>query len=1027
MTWDSAWPAHPHSREEKVSHHYRHLTPRSGAFPNIDGVNVFKWRNDFDYSRWQEAATLTLCNVPFPADFSEIIDWQTAEARDAELAKLEHYTSQPMETHYRLDKNATVKVPIPFDIADGANYLIVRNGQAATRGAVDYEREGGIRDLFYFILDCEQLAPNTTRLTLKCDIWTTYFDLLEIEGGYVERGHAPMWHAAQVDEYLESPLDHTDHLTAADIEVSSSGEIVSYQRPTLLDDSKHMICFESQYDVRAMRDITAASPVNHEITALSYSGSWAENVNGWEWNLGADSLYQPVGRRTVRDAANRPPQPLGRNSPNQPGGFVYGVPAQDAQEFFERLFSLYPHFAQNINAVYLVPTKMLTEVLEYVIPQVGLIVLVQPRKIVVDIDLTRDKFAYPERYENLTKLYTSPYSTLVLSDALGNETEVRVQDTTSALAVNLYATLISGCSLRAEFDGVGGASGAYRWWVIESATEETERLTGHAGRFFQEKQLPVYRLAIDAQTRHDLANAKKLPVDRKSAIVQYGNGQRTAGTGYANALRSNATARANAGRSASTALANGEAANDTSLTNARASADVAYESALNSANFQRGAELRGIAASRAHRDLATNTQLQSNDIDMDFLDANNDQQNKKVTFQFNVNRQNRAANLAVSVDYQAQSLQNQVGAQSAQAGREIMYEGVSSVINTVSTTANAFTSAAAGIVSGDVGGAITGAVGGIINMTASGAHSIASMYNTQAATRIANNLATAETTLSIFKDTELADIETETDRAKINNTLGPHGIGGLATDYSFDRQIVEQRQITYDNLVRRTNLDISARNRQVEIDTTLTDQNSTAAYTLNTTNAALARDNAKANALRGWQTADANLDRSYRTSIDNADASRATGDTNAQDTYNIGTFNAQNALPIQAERAKAGYDAAAMQADSSVTAVGGNGFIFETRRDGFTVQVRTPNRDSVAQLGDFFLRWGYAANRVYDMSRLSLFSKFTYWQASDVYIRPTANAHILGKVKDIFRAGVTVWRRMEDVGTMCIYDNERTD
>lgn len=998
---------------------FPHLTPRGGDFPYIDRVDVYQYRNDFNYHRWAEASRLEIMNVPFPADFSEIVDWGTPAARDAELSALPHYTSEPLPSNFRLDKNGVIKVPIPFDAVDGANYLIVRNGQAATSGAVTYETATGIRDLFFFILDCEQLAPNTTRLTVKLDVWTTYFDRLEIEAGYVERGHAPMWHGASVDAYLASPLDHTDHLTAHDVEVSSSGEIVTYQRPTLLDDSVHYLCFESQYDVRALRDITAAAPVNHEITALGYAGNWDETVTGWNWNLGADSLYQPIGRRTVRDAQNRPPQALGRNSPNQPGGFVYGIEAEIAQEWFERLFSLYPHFAQNIQAVYLVPGKIINRVLEYTIPGVGRMFLFQPKKVVVNLELTRDKFAYPERYAGLTKLYTSPYATLVLSDALGHETEVRVQDTTSALAVNLYATLLSGCSLRAEFDGVGGASGTYRWWVVESHEEVTEQLTGHAGRFFQEKQLPVYRLALDAGTRHDLSVSKMLPIERQQAIINYGNGQRTAGTALDNALRTNATARANAQRSTNTALANAYRAARVGKENADEAANAAYETAMRTINAGRTADLAGIAANRAYLDLTNSTQRQSNAIEVDFLDADNQQQREKATFQFNINRQNRAANLAVNVDYQAQSLQNTLSANAAQfkVSQHMQKVDVATgmVDQTVGLVTSALTGDAAGLASG-----FTGLVTGSVRAS----ESLKAAEQTFAIDR---NRASAETTLSIFKDTELAEIETETDRAKINNAEGPHGIGGLATDYSFNEQIRRQRALTVDNMNRKTALDVDSRTQQTEIGNDLANSNSLLNVRTQTDNANTARALSRSVSQRSRQAAEANADASAATSNDNADATRATGDANARDAYNIGKYNAQTALPLVASRAKAAYDTAAMAPDTAITAVGGDGFIFETRRDGFTVQVRTPNADATAQLGDFFLRWGYAANRMYDMRRLSLYSKFTYWQASDVFIRPTANAHILGRVKEMFRAGVTVWRKMADIGTMCIYDNERED
>lgn len=1029
--------------------HYPHITPRAGQFPHLDGVNVWKWRNDFDYRRWQKQATLTLCNVPFPEDFSQIVDWQTPQQRDTALADLQHYTSEPLETNYRLDKNDTVKVPIPFDIADGANYLIVRDALAATVGNIDYEKDGGIRDLFFFVLDCEQLAPSTTRLTLKLDVWTTYFDRLDIQAGMVERGHAPMWHAATPDQFLADPLANTAHLTADDISVNSAGEIVTYNRPTLLDDSEHAICFALEYDLRLISEITAAEKVTNSATPISYSGAWSENVNGWEWNFGADSTPNLIGHRSVRNARNRPPQALGRNSRENPGPFIYAVAAQWAYEFFEDLFTFQPHLAQNIECVFIVPTKIIRTVGEGVINGKPF-ELIQPKELAVNIELTRDKFAFPPEYAELTKLYTSPYCSLVLTDLFGNETQVEIQQVTSRLHVKLTATLLSGCTLRAELAGVGGVPANYLWRVTtESGVAENTVLEPKAGSFFQEKNMPVYRLSMSAATRHDLAVSKTLAVQRQKAIVGYGNGQRSAGTARDNAYRSNATAEStgkasnktaydNAVASASTAKTNANAAASATKTNTDNAADAAYTQTIRAADSARTAVIAGNTASRAHVNLANQTQRSANEIAVAFLDANNDQQNEKATFQFNINRQTRAANLAVNVDYQAQSLQNVTAANSAHTSTDITYGAIDTAVDMVAGQVNSAASVLGAAVEGDISTAAQGLVSMVTGTGQSLAHAYTSMHSAIAHTDITNNLASAETTLSIFKDTELAEIETESDRAKINNQSGPHGIGGLATDYSFNTQIVKQRNLTVDNMNRQTALDISNRNASATIDIDLREANSQRDRNVIGQNALLARDTTKNAAALNYNTATANAGRAYDTAVGNALASKNTGDANlesvkttadanARDAFNIAQFNAQSALPLEAAGVLAGYEAAAMQPDSAVTQTGGNGFYLDMRRDGFAVQVRTPNADAVAQLGDFFLRFGYSANRFYDMSRLSLFSKFTYWQATEVFFRQTANAHIMQKIRQMFAAGVTVWRRMEDIGTMCIYENERME
>lgn len=984
-----------------MAHYFQKLTPRGGDFPYIDRVDVYKYRNDFDYFRWAKDSTLTLCNVPFPSDFSEIVDWGTPAARDEELARLEHYTSEPLPSNFRLDKNGVIKVPLPFDVADASNYIIVRNGQAATVGAVDYEKAGGVRDLFFFILDCEQLAPNTTRLTVKLDVWTTYFDRIELQAGYVERGHAPMWHSASPEDYLADPLQRCDHLTAADISVDSSGEIVTWNRPTLLDTSEHLFAFALEYDMRLISEITEAATVaNVGITRPSYSGDYSENVGGFEWNLAADSTQRPAGFRTVKNAKNRPPQALGRNSLENAGAFIYAVYSSEGQVFFEYLFARYPHLAQNIEAVFLVPSRVIEKAAEFEIGPHN-VFMIRPKQVTVGIHLTPEHFAFDAKYAGLTKLYTSPYSKVVLTDLFGGQTEVKIQDTTSRLSITLAATLLSGCTLRAELAGVGGATGTYRWNVISIADRQEETiLEPKAGEFFQQKQLPVYRVTMSAATRHDLANAKLLDVQRQAAILGYQNGQRSAGTALANT-------RATLETNAQTALASNRTAYDTGLAsavtakgNANRSADNGYSSAVAAIDNGRANDLANIAASRAMVALENQTSRKNRDIEVDFMRENNVQQQEKATFTFNVNRQNRAANLAQSADYQAQSLQNQQAAQAANVAIDAVGGTLGSVVS--------------GAMSGGLAGAAAGLVGGLFNAGMNVAHMA-----------VDQNAASAETTLSIWNQTEMAEIETETDRAKINNAAGPHGIGGLATDYSMNTQIAKQFTLSVGNMDRKLANTINARNAGLDIQAANTDAISTRTTRVNKEIAGANRDTAKANASDEYNTTTANLLANKTTADSNVAAQKATGEANADRSYQTTTTNAQASLMQAGRQAAAGYDAAAMAPDIAITQTGGDGLIYDMRRDGFGFEVRTPNRDAVAQLGDFFLRYGYAANRMYDMSRLSLFTKFTYWQASEVMLKQIANAHIMNRVKEMFRAGVTVWRRMEDVGTFCIYDNEK--
>lgn len=1039
-----------------MARNYPHITPRSGPFPHLDGVNVWKWRNAFNYKRWGKQATIQLANVPYPSDLSEVVDWQSEEQRDTVLDSYvlgEYYG--PFETNFRMDKQTVVKVPIPFDVADPANYLIVRNRPAATIGNVEYEDTSGVANLFFFILDCEQIAPNTTRLTLKLDVWTTYRHLVDFAAGLVERGHAPMWAAADVDTYLSSPLDHTDHLTAPDIHVNNEGELVTWNRPTLMDHNAFMVAWVWDFDIRQIglfdretdRYFTPTTRVDGQITAPQYSGNYQQNVTGWDWRLGADTLPQDSRFRTVKDSRAIPPHAIGWQSRETPGPFVYSVDGSISAEFFDQLSTDFPHLFQNIKAVFIIPERMVN--ISFTKPMCGYWVnLITPKRVKVDVHLSRDKFNYPPQYAELTKLYTSPYAKLIMSDLFGNVQEVAIEQTTSRLHIDLMCQVLSGCSIRFELGGVGGAEGHYQWTPAHETEEQETSIAAYVGQYFLEKNMPCFSLTMSAEQKYDLAAAKLRDQKRQQAITAYQNAQRAAGTGYENTIASNKTAYDTGVSSANTAASTGKASANTAKANADRAADAAHSSAYESANAAYTQATRASAAAKASQEAtnAANTALNentttgvraSNEIEKTFLQGNNAQQKEKATFQFNINRQTRTANLAVSTDYQAQSLQNQLAAQAAQfkingVGTAVS-QGVNNITNMLSTALSAGLSLLGG---GSIGDAVGAAASNTVNSLGQTINMGIGVAQSYQQTQVAKNLATAETTLSIFKETELAEIETEADRAKINNAAGGHGIGGLATDYSLNEQIEKQYSLTVSNMEAHTNQDIRQRGAALNITNGLADANAARAKTVSDQNAQTAkttsqtiadrtRDATKGNAAATQGTTLSNIDAVQRTTLNNLLLSKQTADTNARRAWDTATANAQASLPLVATAEAAAYAAATMAPNVHIGTQSGDGMALEARRTGFALQVRTPNADATAQLGDFFLRYGYAAQRYYDMSRLSLFSKFTYWQAPDIRFTQRANSFVMQKMKDIFRAGVTVWAKIDDIGTFCIYDNEK--
>ena len=77
-------------------------------YPHLNTENVWKYRNNFDYTRWGISTTLRLCSVNYPQDYSHVVDWKSVEERDNYFNNLDlaHVTqlSEPvrLETMMRL-------------------------------------------------------------------------------------------------------------------------------------------------------------------------------------------------------------------------------------------------------------------------------------------------------------------------------------------------------------------------------------------------------------------------------------------------------------------------------------------------------------------------------------------------------------------------------------------------------------------------------------------------------------------------------------------------------------------------------------------------------------------------------------------------------------------------------------------------------------------------------------------------------------------------------------------------------------
>lgn len=170
-----------------------------------------------------------------------------------------------------------------------------------------------------------------------------------------------------------------------------------------------------------------------------------------------------------------------------------------------------------------------------------------------------------------------------------------------------------------------------------------------------------------------------------------------------------------------------------------------------------------------------------------------------------------------------------------------------------------------------------------------------------------------------------------------------------------------------------------------------------------------------------------NTNNDATTMNDNAARTRATGNANSGYTRTVSILNAKEILENAQDKAHARYNDSRNIRPIAVTQASGSAGsdYFETR--GLQFKVRTQDASAIAQTGDYFARYGYAVNRMWNVanSGLCLMKHFTYWKASEIWVddRKSSNNKVNRAIEKIFLDGVTVWDNPNEIGRIDIYAN----
>lgn len=526
---------------------------RDTQFPYLNKVDVYSFQNTFDYTRWNKHTKIRLVNVIWNSDYADVVKFDTNADRDAWFDSIDDYFVVELESEYRIVPEGYIKLPIPYDVMARYNYIYVEMPIATSdEHPIDFETTNGIRRWYFFIDSLTYRAPNTTEVRVVPDVWTNFQNDVEINYMMLERGHAPVAFS-DVDEYLSNPIENNEYLLAPDVNYGSSTIVRDSDYIPFGNGEKYLVMVSTvpPSSIRTIGKVSGATsdtwtrPTYYDIDARY---GYQLGVNGFTFGDAGDysALQTPVGN--------------GSNDRLPNNVYAYAIEAAQcfgSGTFLKTLVRDNPNFVNSLVASFVVSSDMLNLGESFPLAGGTVYACIGAEKTVKKIELSKEMFSFPERYQRFAKLYTFPYSSIELTDNDGQKVDVRIENTGDMDCRMVSSVAFPFINLRVFFTGINGVgSSAYQWKRIDGIIANKSMSIGDWYESCFDWQVPTYALYMDGKTVYNLRNYNSLQNMRRDALVGYHTSVRDANTAMQNGIDLAETAEDNVNASAATLVAN---------------------------------------------------------------------------------------------------------------------------------------------------------------------------------------------------------------------------------------------------------------------------------------------------------------------------------------------------------------------------------------------------------------------------------------------------------------------------------------
>lgn len=338
-------------------------------FPGLP-ENIYEYENRFNYSVWTPNTAILMCNVPWDSSYRDVVRFDSDKERDAYFAsRASDGYAFTLNGLVYLRYGEPVRVNAPFDMVTRCNYMVVKNSMQPVSPA-----EGRQPDVFYyFINDAKYIAPNTTQVNVQLDVWMTYYNRIEFNMCYVNKGHIGIANENSTIGNL------SDYLTDAEgLNIGDEYEIADIAINNFLNEPPYIV-------IMCTADLTAG--------------------------------FGTVSNPTLKTATGS----INDGMPS--GSAVYACNSANFLALMGKLQDA-PWVSQCISMVTVVPARFVQNATSTTVAGIDMLVMPDsPAENIGSLDVPNvmGMFHIPERYRNLLKFYTSPYCVIEMTGYNGGE------------------------------------------------------------------------------------------------------------------------------------------------------------------------------------------------------------------------------------------------------------------------------------------------------------------------------------------------------------------------------------------------------------------------------------------------------------------------------------------------------------------------------------------------------------------------------------------------------------------------------